>query len=113
MTSTRDVTSQSDFNRIATQPDGSFKRAPSSFRSTIEKGDQFDAEAGKYMFVFRSIGCTEFNHIKIDTISMSPTHVVSTWIDQSCCGIYSYKATSLGNQDIDHSEVEGAGGRHL
>jgi putative glutathione S-transferase len=43
---TRDVTNQSDITKMKTEPDGSFKRAPSSFRNFIEKGGRFEAAKG-------------------------------------------------------------------
>ena len=36
-----------DLLKGAINPDGSFNRAPSSFRRTIEKGGQFEPEKGK------------------------------------------------------------------
>ncbi|KAF8633152.1 hypothetical protein AX17_004653 [Amanita inopinata Kibby_2008] len=48
MSSTRDVTIQSDIAKLRLEPDGSFKRAPSSFRNTIEKGGRFEPEKDRY-----------------------------------------------------------------
>ncbi|KAF8652406.1 hypothetical protein AX16_004434 [Volvariella volvacea WC 439] len=45
---TRDTTSQSDITKMETEPDGSFKRAPASFRNVIEKGGKFEPEADRY-----------------------------------------------------------------
>jgi hypothetical protein len=42
----RDVSSQSDIGKMTVEPDGSFKRAPSSFRSSIRKGGDFPPEKG-------------------------------------------------------------------
>ena len=42
----RDVSSQSDISKMNVEPDGSFKRAPSSFRNFIQKGGQFPPEKG-------------------------------------------------------------------
>jgi glutathionyl-hydroquinone reductase len=42
----RDVSSQSDINVMKVEGDGSFKRAPSSFRNFIQKGGQFPPEKG-------------------------------------------------------------------
>lgn len=46
MTTTRDTTLQSDVTKIKIEADGSFKRAESTFRDTIEKGGKFEPEAG-------------------------------------------------------------------
>jgi putative glutathione S-transferase len=43
----KDLIPQSDISKQHIQRDGSFQRAPSVFRSTIEKGGHFDAEAGQ------------------------------------------------------------------
>ncbi|KAG8765131.1 S-glutathionyl-(chloro)hydroquinone reductase [Serendipita sp. 397] len=48
MSSTRDVSKQSDISKSTMENDGSFKRLASTFRSTIEKGGQFEPEAGRY-----------------------------------------------------------------
>ena len=42
----RDVSAQTDFAKFAREADGSFKRAPSSFRSWIQPGGDFEPEAG-------------------------------------------------------------------
>ena len=42
----RDVSNQSDISKMTAEPDGSFKRAPSSFRNFIQKGGQFSPEKG-------------------------------------------------------------------
>ena len=42
----RDVSGQSDISKMNVEPDGSFKRAPSSFRNFIQKGGQFPPEKG-------------------------------------------------------------------
>lgn len=42
----RDVRGQSDISQMNTEQDGSFKRKPSSFRNTIEKGGRFEPEVG-------------------------------------------------------------------
>ncbi|TFK49009.1 glutathione S-transferase [Heliocybe sulcata] len=39
---------QSDISRMKTEADGSFKRADSSFRNTIEKGGQFEPQKDRY-----------------------------------------------------------------
>jgi glutathionyl-hydroquinone reductase len=46
MATTRDASLQADIAKMKTQPDGSFKRAPSSFRKFIEKGGQFEPVKG-------------------------------------------------------------------
>ncbi|KAH9852337.1 glutathione S-transferase [Lenzites betulinus] len=48
MTTTRDVTHLTDISKGLTQADGSFKRAASSFRRTIEKGGEFEPEKDRY-----------------------------------------------------------------
>jgi putative glutathione S-transferase len=48
MTSTKDVSSQSDIGKLKTESDGSFKRAASSFRNFIENGGKFSPEKGRY-----------------------------------------------------------------
>ena len=42
----QDVPSQSDITVMKLEPDGSFKRAPSSFRNFIQKGGRFPPEKG-------------------------------------------------------------------
>jgi hypothetical protein len=42
-----DVSHQSDISKMKTEHDGSFKRAASSFRSTIVKGGDFEPVDGK------------------------------------------------------------------
>ncbi|KZP01982.1 hypothetical protein FIBSPDRAFT_880647 [Athelia psychrophila] len=47
--SSKDTTSQSDISKMTAHgADGSFKRAASSFRNTIEKGGKFDVEKDRY-----------------------------------------------------------------
>ncbi|KAF8893216.1 glutathione S-transferase [Gymnopilus junonius] len=48
MSTARDTTSQSDISKMKTEPDGTFKRASSSFRNTVEKGGKFAPEADRY-----------------------------------------------------------------
>ena len=43
----RDVSGQSDITKMKVEPDGSFKRAASSFRNFVEKGGKFSPEKGK------------------------------------------------------------------
>lgn len=52
MSSTRDVTGQSDITKMRLEADGSFKRLDASFRNTIAPGTQFEAEASKFKDVF-------------------------------------------------------------
>jgi len=47
-TPSRDVSNQSDITKFKTEPDGTFKRAPSAFRNTIEKGGKFPPEKDRY-----------------------------------------------------------------
>ncbi|KAF9556926.1 glutathione S-transferase [Agrocybe pediades] len=44
----RDTTNQSDVSKMQMASDGSFKRAVSSFRNTIEKGGKHEPERGEY-----------------------------------------------------------------
>ncbi|KAI0066784.1 glutathione S-transferase [Artomyces pyxidatus] len=44
----RDVTHQSDISKMKVEADGSFKRAASQFRNTIEEGGQFPPEKDRY-----------------------------------------------------------------
>ncbi|KDQ50360.1 hypothetical protein JAAARDRAFT_142100 [Jaapia argillacea MUCL 33604] len=44
----KDVSLQADISKMGSQPDGSFKRAPASFRNTIEKGGKFEPEGDRY-----------------------------------------------------------------
>jgi len=48
MTTVKDATLQSDITKMKTAPDGSFKRADSSFRNFIEKGGRFEPELDRY-----------------------------------------------------------------
>ena len=51
MSTQRDVSHLSDITQMKTEHDGSFKRAPSSFRNFIEKGGRFEPEKGLYLVV--------------------------------------------------------------
>ncbi|KAL6302668.1 glutathione S-transferase [Sparassis latifolia] len=48
MSSTRDVSHNTDISKMKHEENGSFKRKPSSFRSFIEMGGQFAPEKGRY-----------------------------------------------------------------
>lgn len=48
MSTAKDTTTQSDIQKMKTEPDGSFKRLDSTFRNTIEKGGKFEPEKGEY-----------------------------------------------------------------
>ncbi|KAJ7211177.1 glutathione S-transferase [Mycena pura] len=52
----RDTTAFSDISKFKNEPDGSFKRAVSTFRSFIEKGGQFAPEKDRY-HLYVSYGC--------------------------------------------------------
>jgi len=56
MSTTRDVRDQSDVAKIKRNPDGSFTRAPSTFRNTIEKGGVHEPEKDRY-HLYVSYGC--------------------------------------------------------
>jgi putative glutathione S-transferase len=47
MSTKKDAILQSDITKFKHEADGSFKRAPSVFRSFIEKGGEFEAEKGE------------------------------------------------------------------
>ena len=53
-TAAREVRGQSDISQMNTEQDGSFKRKPSSFRNTIEKGGKFEPEVGMSREVHRN-----------------------------------------------------------
>ena len=46
MSSSRDVSVQSDITKMKPESDGTFKRKASTFRDTIEKGGKFEPEKG-------------------------------------------------------------------
>jgi len=48
MSTTKDVSLQTDIGKMKTEPDGSFKRKDASFRNVIEKGGKFEPEKGVY-----------------------------------------------------------------
>lgn len=52
MSTTRDVTGQSDITKMKVEADGSFKRLDASFRNTIAPGTRFEAEAGMFKDIF-------------------------------------------------------------
>lgn len=58
MSSDRDVSSQTDISKMKTEEDGSFKRKPSTFRNTIEKGGKFEPERDRY-HLYVSYACRE------------------------------------------------------
>ncbi|KAI0331722.1 glutathione S-transferase [Cubamyces sp. BRFM 1775] len=48
MSNQRDVTHLTDISKGLSEADGSFKRKPSTFRGTIEKGGEFEPEKDRY-----------------------------------------------------------------
>lgn len=52
----RDVSDQADIARMKAEADGTFKRKPSTFRDTIEKGGQFAPEHDRY-HLYVSLAC--------------------------------------------------------
>jgi glutathionyl-hydroquinone reductase len=54
MTTKKDSSLQSDIAKRKYEPDGSFKRPASVFRSFIEKGGNFEPEKGEYVIFW---GC--------------------------------------------------------
>ncbi|KJA25452.1 hypothetical protein HYPSUDRAFT_37440 [Hypholoma sublateritium FD-334 SS-4] len=56
MSTAKDATLQSDITKMKRQPDGSFNRAPSSFRNTIEQGGKFAPETDRY-HLYVSLAC--------------------------------------------------------
>jgi glutathionyl-hydroquinone reductase len=80
MTTTRDVSRQSGISKTKVEGDGSFKRAPSSFRNWIKKGSQFEPEPGLFnllMGIFCALPLNQMSTLQIATIFMSRTRVVS------------------------------------
>lgn len=60
-TMSRDVAGQSDIRLMSRTAGGSFERAPSSFRSFIEKGGKFSPERGTSACLFFGFGFSTFN----------------------------------------------------
>jgi len=52
MTSTKNTSDLSDIGKLRTEPDGSFKRLPSSFRNFIKNDGQFLPEKGQLTMSF-------------------------------------------------------------
>lgn len=75
MSTTRDTSLQSDFNKLTIEADGTFKRQASSFRSTIEKGGKFEAEVGQDFQSYCHLGLIAL--LKVATASTFPMHAVS------------------------------------
>ena len=48
MSTARDVSNQSDISKLRVEDDGSFRRKPSTFRNTVEKGGKHEPEAGMF-----------------------------------------------------------------
>lgn len=48
MSSTRDVSHLTDITKRPLEPDGTFKRRPTSFRDFIQKGGKYEPEKGKH-----------------------------------------------------------------
>ena len=76
--SSTDTSQQSDIAKMKTEPDGSFKRAASTFRSTIVKGGEFEPEMGWQPFSIHVV-CSIFTVTdpQAGIISTFPTLVVS------------------------------------
>ena len=78
--SQRDVSKFSDISKSISEPDGSFNRKPSSFRSFIEKDGHFAPEKG----ALHAYACTPpvptLVHQQAGTTSMSHTHAVSSLV---------------------------------
>lgn len=88
MSTAKDATLQSDITKMKRQPDGSFNRAPSSFRNTIEQGGKFAPETGisspaEYLFkrkltfvidryhLYVSLACREFlDYLQISDLNL-------------------------------------------
>lgn len=67
MTTTRDVSHQSDISVSKMASDGSFVRAPASFRDTIAKGSKFEPEKG--------LPSDVINHMNIDPGGLDRYHL--------------------------------------
>jgi putative glutathione S-transferase len=52
MTALRDIILQPGISKMKVEPDGSYKRAPSSFLNVIEKGGTFEPEPGEIYYAF-------------------------------------------------------------
>lgn len=53
-----DVTAQTDVNKLKTDPDGSFKRPASTFRSFVQENGEFPPEKGSFFTrIFGRHGC--------------------------------------------------------
>ena len=74
--SSRDVSHQSDITRFKNEDDGSFKRAASSFRNTIEQGGQFEPEKGASPIPCYLRDTDDSCRSQGDTTSMSHTPAV-------------------------------------
>ena len=113
----RDVSGQSDIGVMGREPDGSFKRAPSSFRNFIQKGGQFPPEKGtpspnsesRFCFCFYP---NSYRNYPIQTaiISMCRTLAVSILRKRRCEARLTttpcHVCFSLGDEDIDHPKAQ-------
>jgi len=75
MTPTKNTSDLSDIGKLRTEPDGSFKRPPSSFRNFIKNDGQFLPEKGQLTM---SLSCYNMlRYVQGDTTSMYLMRVVS------------------------------------
>ncbi len=73
--SSKTVKAQSDISIMKTSDDGTFKRAPSSFRNVIEKGGKFEPELGEQQVDFYR-GYILRDTVQVATIYTFPMLVV-------------------------------------
>jgi len=81
MTSTHDTSLQADIGKMKLEADGSYNRAASSFKNSIQKGGRFTPERGLYSSpdVNRN-GPTRNLLFQTDITSMSRTHAVGNFL---------------------------------
>ena len=107
----REVSSQSDISKMKVEPDGSFKRAPSSFRNFVQKDGQFPPEKGKSakpvsLFGPSNSPTVDRYHLYVSYAcrESSPEQTLRdtrVWADpRPLC--------SLGNEDADYSKTQGS-----
>lgn len=109
MSTTKDVTLQSDITKLKSEPDGSFKRSASSFRNVIEKGGKFEAEQGEViptLFTARSRSLADRYHLYV-SYACRMCYSVLRNIDT-----YTGGYGSMGYPNTHHAQIEGLGGSH-
>ena len=105
------MSSFSDLSKPKTEPDGSFKRVPSSFRNFIQVGGQFPPEKGtSYLDSFPKFA-PQLLSLQIAIISTCPMRAVRLLVTL-CVQTASLTRGSLGHSHAYHAQVEGTGGYH-